>query len=289
VLGPLCPRGSSKCTRQHSRIGSMRFDALPYPAVCEHRTSFVLRSSQSRRPSRWSPTAFPCGILAERRAGDIQFTAPTHRGIGALLRGRAGAEGLRRAADGAARVMIQAGGQAAQPLWGTRLPRPRSLRCLDPFGCLEPQRHAAWVGPRAGANLAHAAGKPRCSRIARTLVIPSRTPRPLSLPPHLTQAKRTRQSQTSSSATLPSPLAASSPSSAPSWPLPQALRSPPPLPLGDQKWPQLRARSKDAMEAGEVQFGGAWRRPAASASSDKRCGRPSARDKHSSASAPRAP
>jgi hypothetical protein len=35
------------------------------------------------------------------------------RGMGALLRGREGAEGPRRAADGAARVMLPSGGQAA--------------------------------------------------------------------------------------------------------------------------------------------------------------------------------
>lgn len=46
------------------------------------------------------------------------------RGKGAQLRGREGAEGRRRAADGAARVMVPAGGQAVQPPWGTRLPRP---------------------------------------------------------------------------------------------------------------------------------------------------------------------
>lgn len=41
--------------------------------------------------------------------------------------------------------------------------------------------------------------------------------------------RRTRRSRTSSSAVPPSPLAASSPSAAPSWPLPQAPRSLPPL------------------------------------------------------------
>ncbi|PTL81107.1 hypothetical protein DAT35_23535 [Vitiosangium sp. GDMCC 1.1324] len=46
--------------------------------------------------------------------------------MGALLRGREGAEGPRRTADGAARAMLPASGQAAQPLWGTRLPRPRA-------------------------------------------------------------------------------------------------------------------------------------------------------------------
>src|SRR4051794_26912092 len=83
--------------------------------------------------------------------------------MGALVRGREGAEGPRRAADGAARVMLPSGGQAAQPPWGTRLPRPRSQqvrsRGLDLMAPLEPQHHAAWGGPRAGANLAHAVAR----------------------------------------------------------------------------------------------------------------------------------
>ncbi|KFE71995.1 General secretion pathway protein N [Hyalangium minutum] len=55
-----------------------------------------------------------------------EATPGAHRGIGAQLRRREGAEEPKRAGDGAARVMLPAGGQAAQPPWGTRLTRPCS-------------------------------------------------------------------------------------------------------------------------------------------------------------------
>src|SRR5262249_13872158 len=59
---------------------------------------------------------------------------------------------------------------------------------LGPLGCLESQHHAAWGGPRAGARLAPAVGKPRCSRIARTPRDPFTYAKTRRLPPHLTQA-----------------------------------------------------------------------------------------------------
>ncbi|WNG60067.1 hypothetical protein F0U59_39175 [Archangium gephyra] len=56
------------------------------------------------------------------------------------VEGREGAERPRRAADGAARVMVPSGGQAALPTGAWQGP--------GPLGCLEPQHHAA-VGAAA--------------------------------------------------------------------------------------------------------------------------------------------
>ena len=84
-------------------------------------------------------------------------------------------------------------------------------------GAPGPASHLPWAGPGAPESLA----LPR---------LPSRTPTPAAC--LHTSRRRTRRSRTSSSATLPSPLAASSPSSAPCWPLPRSPRSPPPLLLG---------------------------------------------------------
>ncbi|WP_239014962.1 hypothetical protein [Archangium violaceum] len=119
------------------------------------------------------------------------------RGMGALLRGREGAEGPRRAADGAARAMRPAGGQAAQRPWGIRLPRPRSyqvrgrgllavlsLNTTRPGVTLVPgpTAHMPWASP--GAPEWPAPRKP-----------PSRTPRPAA--GLHTSRRRTRRSRTS--------------------------------------------------------------------------------------------
>jgi hypothetical protein len=49
-----------------------------------------------------------------------------------------------------------------------------------------------WGGPRAAANLAHAVGKPRCTRIACTPLAPFTYPNTRRLPPHLTQANTSK-------------------------------------------------------------------------------------------------
>jgi hypothetical protein len=57
---------------------------------------------------------------------------------------------------------------------------------------LEPQHHAAWGGPRAGARRAPAMGNPRCSKIARTPRACFTYANTLRLPPHLTQANTSK-------------------------------------------------------------------------------------------------
>ncbi|ATB30422.1 hypothetical protein MEBOL_003883 [Melittangium boletus DSM 14713] len=69
---------------------------------------------------------------------------------------------------------------------------PHQVRGRGPTGCLEPQHHAAWGGPRAGAHLAPAVGKPRCSRIARTPQAPFTYATTLRRPPHPTQANTSK-------------------------------------------------------------------------------------------------
>jgi hypothetical protein len=57
---------------------------------------------------------------------------------------------------------------------------------------LEPQHHAAWGGPRAGARRAPAMGNPRCSKIAPTPPPSFRYAKTRRLPPHLTQANTSK-------------------------------------------------------------------------------------------------
>jgi hypothetical protein len=85
--------------------------------------------------------------LAALLVGQDARAAERIRRMGGVLRERAGAERSRRAAEGGGRVVHQAGGEAAQSLWGTRRPRPSSQegcgRGPGPVGCLETQHHAA--------------------------------------------------------------------------------------------------------------------------------------------------
>jgi hypothetical protein len=116
--------------------------------------------------------------------------------MGAQLRGREGAQGPRRAADGAARVMLPAGGRAAQPPWGTRLPRLRSHqvqgRGLGRLAVLSLNTTrpgvALWPGP--GSHLQSAIpGAPEWRAPLRLASRPAKTRR---LPPHLTQANTSK-------------------------------------------------------------------------------------------------
>jgi hypothetical protein len=69
---------------------------------------------------------------------------------------------------------------------------PHQVRGRGPPGCLEPQHPAAWGGPRAGAHLAPAVGKPRCSTIARTPQAPFTYATTRRRPPHPTQANTSK-------------------------------------------------------------------------------------------------
>ena len=94
---------------------------------------------------------------------------------------------------GAARAVRQAGGEAAQPLEVHAGPGHPPFRCaagawLSWPWQLELQQQAAWRGSRAGASLAPAVGRPRCSRIARIPPASFTYASTRRLPPHLTQA-----------------------------------------------------------------------------------------------------
>jgi hypothetical protein len=113
---------------------------------------------------------------------------------------------------------------------------------------LELQHHAAWRGPRAGASLAPAVSRPRCSRIARTPPASFTYASTRRLPPHLTQANTSKSNVLLSNSAkvysrrlLLHRLRAGRCLGRHA----RLLRSG----LGDQKWPQLRAWSKDAVGA----------------------------------------
>jgi hypothetical protein len=127
------------------------------------------------------------------------------------------------------------GGEAAQPLWGTRLPQPPSQegrgRCLALLaGCwrLELQHHALWGGPRAGATGAHSPwATPGAPQSLSPLLLPSRTPTPAAC--LHTSSTRTHPGRTSCAAARPGPNGVCPPSSAPP-PSRQRRGSPPPAP-----------------------------------------------------------
>jgi hypothetical protein len=113
----------------------------------------------------------------------------------------------------------------------------------------EPQHPAASGGPHAGASLAPAVGKPKCSSIART-PLPAftyaNTLKPASTPragQHLEVQRPLQQ---------PCPIHSRPPLLHPL--LPRRCLTPPSplLCLEDQKWPQFGAWSKDAVEPREA-------------------------------------
>jgi hypothetical protein len=139
-----------------------------------------------------------------------------------------------------ARAVSQAGGEAALPLGVQAGPGRPARRCeAGAWRCgrwgLGLEHHEAWRGPCAGASLAPAEGRPRCCTIARTPRASFTDPSTRGLPAHLTQANTSKANVLLSNSAqstrgvfcfIGSLLAAA-------WP--GAPRSPPPLPLGDQK------------------------------------------------------
>ena len=169
--------------------------------------------------------------------------------------------------------MSPVGGQAAQPLevhacpgrppmgcavgdWAFWLWGGVSLNTTRPGLTLAPGpgSHLPWASPGAPVSLA-------------LPPLPSRT-QSHSACLH-TSRRRTRRSRTSSSATLPNPLAASSPSSAPCWPLPHSPLSPPPLGGADEEQQPLQGdqgvalfrRERRGAAAHLPRGGGGWLRP----------------------------
>jgi hypothetical protein len=156
------------------------------------------------------------------------------RKMGGRLKVRAGAEGPRRAADGSHPSYVPGRCRGPSTPIGHRPPSHQGAAraWAGPVGCLErlntplpgvalapgPASHLQWPGPGAPESRA-----PR--------VLPSRTPTPFSLPPHLTQAN-TSNVERPPEPLGESPLAAFSASSAPFWPLPPSPLSPPPHLLG---------------------------------------------------------
>ena len=126
--------------------------------------------------------------------------------------------------------------------WGTLLPRPPSHQVRGrslgwPVGCLErlnttrpgvalapgPASHLPWAGPGASESRA-------------PLGLPSRTPTPL--PASTPHAGEHVEVERPPQQLGPSPLAASSASSAPFWPLPPSPLSPPPHLLATRSSPR---------------------------------------------------
>jgi hypothetical protein len=90
-----------------------------------------------------------------------------------------------------------AGGQAVQPLGVHASPGRPPFRCaagawLSWLGRLEPQHHAAWGALALGPASHLPWASPGAPESLSPLPPPSRTPTPLSLPPHLTQAKTSK-------------------------------------------------------------------------------------------------
>lgn len=70
--------------------------------------------------------------------------------MGALLRGRESAEVPRRAADGAVRAMLPAGGQAGQPLWEAA---PGDVHPVELHGGCAMRDGAGWAWLAVGGRL----------------------------------------------------------------------------------------------------------------------------------------
>ncbi|WP_241759384.1 recombinase family protein [Pyxidicoccus parkwayensis] len=151
--------------------------AIYTPRDYNDRLLLGLKGTMSEAEQYWMRLRLQGGKLSKARRGELflappvgyQWNEATHR-LGAphsrpgtlsclhsflesLCQVRHRFMKSRRSESQAARG---SGGQAAQPPWGTRLPRPRSHqvhgRGLDRLAPLEPQHHAAWGGPRAGAR-----------------------------------------------------------------------------------------------------------------------------------------
>lgn len=160
-------------------------------------------SSPTQRPQE-RVLGHPSGERATVRQAEHVNAAqvaslPRCTGTGAVLRGRAGAEGPRRAEDDR-----RGGHVGCVP--GQWRGRAATLR-------LELQHHALFGGPRAGDRCALAVGNPRCSTIALTLPAPSRTPTPAAC--LHTSSTPTLPGRTSCAAARPSPNGVCAPSSAP--------------------------------------------------------------------------
>jgi hypothetical protein len=174
------------------------------------------------------------------RRGRGGIPTPKHSGriggIEAMLRVRAGAQGPRRAADGASKAARRAGTRDATTPWGTPLPWPpsledrgRELGRID-SGCARFSTTPAGVVPGPRPASAPARQVPGAPISSAPLPGPSHTPAPARLPPHPGQAKPV-QCQRPPEQLGESLLAASSPSSAPCCPLPGAPRSSPHQPV----------------------------------------------------------